>query len=238
MISACSTKNPRHNKGVKHPQTKRKTRKSESKQALRPRPYIEGQPARRIGYVRVSDKDQSEALQIDALQKAGCEVIYGDLGVSGAIKHRASLDNLLKDLSKGDVLVVWKLDRLSRSTLHLLQLMEDLRENGVDFIAVTQGIDTTTAVGRMLFGHLAVFAEFEREQIRERTKAGMEAARARGVHIGRPRAIPHEVAELLRIRLEAGMVSIDELAEELNLSAQTISRAIEQEVTSFGCRKV
>lgn len=226
MISACSTKKLRHTQGVKQPESRRKTRKSESKQTLTPRPYVEGGPGRRIGYVRVSDKDQSEALQIDALEKAGCEVIYGDLGVSGAIKHRASLDSLLTDLSKGDVLVVWKLDRLSRSTLHLLQLMEDLRENGVDFIAVTQGIDTTTAVGRMLFGHLAVFAEFEREQIRERTKAGMEAARARGVHIGRPRAIPPEIAELLRIRLETGMASIDGLAEEMGVPACTIERAI------------
>lgn len=232
MISACSTKKLGHTQGVKQPQIKRKTRKPKrkpkSKQVLTPRPYVEGQPGRRIGYVRVSDKDQSEALQIDALEKAGCEVIYGDLGVSGAIKHRASLDSLLTDLSKGDVLVVWKLDRLSRSTLHLLQLMEDLRENGVDFIAVTQGIDTTTAVGRMLFGHLAVFAEFEREQIRERTKAGMEAARARGVHIGRPRSIPPDVAELLRIRLEAGMASIDELAEELRLSSTTVGRAVRE----------
>ena len=226
MISACSSKNLQHTGGVKQPQTKRKSRKSESKQSLAPRPYVEGQPGRRIGYVRVSDKDQSEALQIDALEKAGCEIIYGDLGVSGAVRRRASLDSLLTDLSKGDVLVVWKLDRLSRSTLHLLQLMEDLRENGVDLIVVTQGIDTTTAVGRMLFGHLAVFAEFEREQIRERTKAGMAAAKARGVHIGRPRSIPPDVAELLRIRLQAGMASIDELAEELELSVATIVRSL------------
>jgi len=183
---------------------------------------------RKIGYVRVSDADQSENLQIDALKAAGCDVIYGDLGVSGARIRRRSLDTLLRDLEPGDVLVVWKLDRLGRSMLHLLQLLEDLRENGVDFIALTQGIDTTTAVGRMLYGHLAVFAEFEREQIRERTKAGMEAARARGVHIGRPRAISSDVALLLRERLEAGAATIEMLAEELNLSRQTIVRAVTQ----------
>jgi len=95
---------------------------------------------RKIGYVRVSDADQSENLQIDALKQAGCEIIYGDLGVSGATLKRRSLETLLHDLQPGDVLVVWKLDRLGRSTLHLLQLLEDLRQNGVDFIAITQGI--------------------------------------------------------------------------------------------------
>ncbi|QBY02860.1 recombinase family protein [Rhodophyticola sp. CCM32] len=176
--------------------------------------------------MRVSDADQSEALQVDALNAVGCDIIYGDLGVSGAIKDRASLETLRRELTQGDVLVVWKLDRLSRSMLHLLQILDDLRQNGVDFIAVTQGIDTTTAVGRMLFGHLAVFAEFEREQIRERTKAGMEAARKRGVHVGRPRAIPPEVAATLRERVMTEAASVEELAEELGVSEATVARSI------------
>ncbi len=140
-----------------------------------------------IGYVRVSDKDQTEALQVDALKAVGCDIIYGDHGVSGSIKKRRGLDEMLSSLKQGDTLVVWKLDRLGRSTIHLLQLLDDLRNRGVDFQAITQGIDTTTAIGRMLYGQLAVFAEFERENISERTKAGMEAARKRGVKIGRPR---------------------------------------------------
>lgn len=181
---------------------------------------------RKIGYARVSDQDQNQELQIDALNSVGCEVIYGDYGVSGACVTRRSLDTLLRDLTEGDTLVVWKLDRLGRSTLHLLQLLEDLRQNKVDFIAITQGIDTTTAVGRLLYGQLAVFAEFEREQIAERTKAGMAAAKARGVHVGRPRAILHDLAILLRHRIEIGEASIDQLAEELNLSRQTIYRAV------------
>ncbi len=143
----------------------------------------------KIGYVRVSDEDQSENLQIDALKQAGCDVIYGDHGVSGSITHRKGLDDMLASLQEGDTLVVWKLDRLGRSTIHLLQMLDDLRKRGVDFKAITQGIDTTTAVGRMLYGQLAVFAEFEREQISERTKAGMKAARKRGKHIGRPRKV-------------------------------------------------
>lgn len=142
---------------------------------------------RKIGYVRVSDRDQSEDLQLDALRNAGCDLIYGDHGVSGAITKRSGLDDLLASLEAGDTLVVWKLDRLGRSTIHLLQLLSDLRDRGVDFQAITQGIDTTTAVGRMLYGQLAVFAEYERSLISERTKAGMAAAKARGVHVGRPR---------------------------------------------------
>ena len=126
---------------------------------------------RRIGYARISDQDQSEVLQIQALEAAGCDVIYGDCGVSGTTVTRRSLDTLLQDLSEGDTLIVWKLDRLGRSTLHLLQLLQVLRENKVDFIAITQGIDTTTAVGRLLYRQLAVFAEFEREQIAEYTRA-------------------------------------------------------------------
>jgi len=148
----------------------------------------EDKPAgRKIGYVRVSDKDQSEGLQVDALKNAGCDLIYGDHGVSGTITKRCGLDDMLASLETGDTLVVWKLDRLGRSTIHLLQLLSDLRDRGVDFKAITQGIDTTTAVGRMLYGQLAVFAEYERSLISERTKAGMAAAKARGVHVGRPR---------------------------------------------------
>lgn len=148
---------------------------------------IEKPQGRKVGYVRVSDKDQSEALQIDALKAAGCDVIFGDHGVSGNITERRGLDDMLASLEKGDTLVVWKLDRLGRSTIHLLQILSDLRDRGIDFQALTQGIDTTTAVGRMLYGQLAVFAEYERSLISERTKAGMAAAKARGVHVGRPR---------------------------------------------------
>ncbi|UWR78114.1 recombinase family protein [Phaeobacter inhibens] len=137
--------------------------------------------------MRVSDKDQTEALQVDALKAVGCDLIYGDHGVSGAITKQRGLDDVLNCLDEGDTLVVWKLDRLGRSTIHLLQLLSDLRDRGVDFQAITQGIDTTTAVGRMLYGQLAVFAEYERTLISERTKAGMAAAKARGVHVGRPK---------------------------------------------------
>ncbi|WP_065332289.1 recombinase family protein [Tritonibacter mobilis] len=142
--------------------------------------------SRKIGYVRVSDKDQTEALQLDALNTVGCDKVFVDHGVSGAKTKRDGLDQLFKELKEGDTLVVWKLDRLGRSTIHLLQILNDLRDRGIEFLAITQGIDTRTAVGRMIYGQLAVFAEYERSLISERTKAGMAAAKARGVHVGRP----------------------------------------------------
>lgn len=152
---------------------------------------------RKIGYVRVSDKDQTEALQLDALKAEGCTKIYSDHGVSGGKVVRPALDEMMKELSHGDTLTVWKLDRLGRSTIHLLQILNDLQERGVAFHAITQGIDTRTAVGRMIYGQLAVFAEYERNLISERTKAGMAAAKARGVHVGRPRRHSNAMEEAL-----------------------------------------
>lgn len=182
----------------------------------------------KIGYVRVSDHEQNEDLQIDALKQAGCDVIYGDHGVSGAIARRKGLDRLLSSLKEGDTLVVWKLDRLGRSTIHLLQLLDDLRKRGIDFQALTQGIDTTTAVGRMLYGQLAVFAEFEREQIRERTKAGMEAARKRGVHIGRPNKLSTGQIERARRKLKSRTETIAQIAKVYGVAPLTLSRAVRQ----------
>ncbi len=184
---------------------------------------------RKIGYVRVSDKDQTEGLQIDALKQAGCDVIYGDHGVSGSIAKRKGLDELLDSLQADDTLIVWKLDRLGRSTIHLLQMLDDLRQRGVDFKAITQGIDTTTAVGRMLYGQLAVFAEFEREQIRERTKAGMEAARKRGKHIGRPRKLTAKQIAYARGQLTMQKDTITHMAQGYGVAPITLSRAVATE---------
>ena len=181
---------------------------------------------KKIGYVRVSDTDQSENLQIDALKQAGCDVIYGDHGVSGSIKKRKGLDELFASLNEGDTLVVWKLDRLGRSTIHLLQLLDGLRKRNVDFQAITQGIDTTTSIGRMLYGQLAVFAEFEREQIRERTKAGMAAAKARGVHIGRPRKLTDKQILSAKNKLARQTNTITHIASVYKVAPITLSRAL------------
>ncbi|MEZ5898510.1 MAG: recombinase family protein [Hyphomicrobiaceae bacterium] len=185
----------------------------------------------KVGYVRVSDDDQTQDLQIDALVVAGCEVIYADHGVSGACTHRKGLDDVLASLTAGDTLVVWKLDRLGRSTVHLLQLLDQLRARGVDFIAITQGIDTTTAVGRMLYGQLTVFAEFEREQISERTRAGMAAAKRRGKHVGRPYKLSERDIAEVAARLGSGEVTLTAMAQSLSVSAKTLRRAVGRRLT-------
>jgi len=183
----------------------------------------------KIGYVRVSDDDQTEALQVDALKAAGCETIYGDHGVSGSVIRRKGLDDVLRELRAGDTFVVWKLDRLGRSTVHLLLLLDDLRQRNVDFVSLTQGIDTTTSVGRMVYGQLAVFAEFEREQIRERTKAGMAAAKRRGVHVGRPRKLSSaQVAHAAR-QIEENNETIAGMAKIFGVATLTLSRALARE---------
>lgn len=182
----------------------------------------------KIGYIRVSDHEQTENLQIDALNAAHCDVIYSDHGVSGSITERKGLSDVFSALKKGDTLIVWKIDRLGRSTIHLLMMLDELRKKGIDFIAITQGIDTTTAIGRMVFGQLAVFAEFEREQIRERTKAGMQAAKKRGVHIGRPKKMTTRqianAAKLIRSKTE----SISDIALKYNVTPKTLSRALKK----------
>ena len=181
----------------------------------------------KVGYVRVSDKDQTLNLQMDALTLVGCKVIYADHGISGRKIKRKGLDELLKDLKKDDTLCVWKIDRLGRSTVHLLLLLYDLRKRGVNFISTTEGIDTTTALGRMVYGQLALFAEFEREQISERTKAGMRAARARGVHIGRPRKLTKENISEAKRCIEKH--PIETIAAKLDVSVSTLTRALKAE---------
>ncbi|CTV44548.1 Resolvase domain-containing protein [Escherichia coli] len=132
-----------------------------------------------IGYVRVSTNDQSTELQRNALECAGCELIFEDK-ISGTKSDRPGLKKLLRTLSEGDTLVVWKLDRLGRSMRHLVILVEELRERGVNFRSLTDAIDTSTPMGRFFFHVMGALAEMERELIVERTRAGLEAARAKG----------------------------------------------------------
>ncbi len=145
-----------------------------------------------IGYARISTTDQSLDLQLDALCKAGCSVIFEDAGISGVKSKRPGLDKLLKRLNQGDVLVVWKLDRLGRSVKHLIELTSVLEARGVGFQSLSDAIDTSTAGGRLYFHLIGAFAEFERNLISERTKAGMAAAKARGVRLGRPKKLSQE----------------------------------------------
>lgn len=139
-----------------------------------------------IGYARVSTIDQNLDLQIDALKQAGCDKIFQDEGVSGAKASRPGLEKLLKRLKQGDVLIVWKLDRLGRSLSHLIDLISHFEDRGVGFTSLSDGIDTTTPIGKLFFHISGAFGEYERNLISERTKAGMAAAKARGVRLGRP----------------------------------------------------
>lgn len=142
----------------------------------------------KIGYARVSTRDQNLDLQLDALKRAGCERIYQDVA-SGSTTARPALDELLGQLRAGDVLVIWKLDRMGRSLKHLVELVGNLIERKVGLLRLNDPIDTTSAQGRLVFNLFASLAEFERELIRERTQAGLTAARARGRVGGRPKGL-------------------------------------------------
>lgn len=157
-----------------------------------------------IGYVRVSTNDQNTALQRNALECAGCELIFEDK-ISGKTSNRPGLKRLLRTLGEGDTLVVWKLDRLGRSMRHLVVLVEELRERGINFRSLTDSIDTSTPMGRFFFHVMGALAEMERELIVERTRAGLAAARAEG-RIGgrRPKFSQDEWAQMGRL-IEGGM---------------------------------
>ena len=140
-----------------------------------------------IGYARVSTHDQTPALQRDALREAGCERVFADTA-GGAVADRPGLDEAVRFARSGDILVVWRLDRLGRSLPHLIETIGRLQERGIGFRSLTEQIDTTTSGGKLIFHVFAALAEFERDVIRERARAGLVAARARGRKGGRPRA--------------------------------------------------
>jgi DNA invertase Pin-like site-specific DNA recombinase len=150
-----------------------------------------------IGYARVSTEDQTLNLQRDALQKAGCEHIFTD-HISGTKATRPGLTDALSHLRTDDTLIVWRLDRLGRSLRHLIDTVTDLQERDIGFKSLTENIDTTTSGGKLIFHIFGALAEFERDIIRERTQAGLTAARARGRTGGRPKALSKGKAEMAR----------------------------------------
>ena len=141
----------------------------------------------KIGYARISTTDQKMDLQLDALRAAGCEEIFTDIGISGATAKRPGLDQLLDTIQSGDILMVWKFDRMGRSVRHLADLLGRFHNQGVEFRSLSEGIDTSTMGGKLVFYIFSAIGEFERDLISERTKSGMAAAKKRGVHVGRPR---------------------------------------------------
>jgi DNA invertase Pin-like site-specific DNA recombinase len=183
----------------------------------------------KIGYARVSTDDQNLALQLDALQADGCDRVFQDTA-SGAKSNRKGLADALKACAPGDVLTVWKLDRLGRSLLDLVGLGESLKARDVGLKVLTgagASIDTTKPEGRMFFGMFAVLAEFERELIRERTTAGMKAAKRRGVHVGRPLKLGPDQLEMAVLGLAADK-SQREVAKGLGVAVSTLREALKK----------
>jgi len=179
-----------------------------------------------IGYARVSTEEQNLDLQIQALDAAGCETIFQDHGVSGSAVERPGLAKALKKAGRDDVLVVWKLDRLGRSLPHLVEVINSLREAGIGFRSLQEQIDTTNAGGRFYFHMLAALAEFEREMISERTKAGMASARRRGKHIGRPRKLSAQQVAHARELIDSGKETRAAAAALFGVDAATLRRAL------------
>jgi DNA invertase Pin-like site-specific DNA recombinase len=185
-----------------------------------------------IGYARVSTDDQSLNLQLDALREAGCGRVFQEQA-SGALDERPELARLLDHLREGDVVCVYRLDRLGRSLRHLIEAVRLFEERGVGFRSLTEGIDTTSAGGRLVFHIFAALAEFERELIRERTRAGLAAARARGRKGGRPRVMTPEKLEVARQMYESRRHSLGAIAETVGVSRATVYRHLREEAVSF-----
>ena len=181
-----------------------------------------------IGYARVSTQDQTLHLQKDALEKIGCTKIFSDT-ISGSATQRSGLAEALEFVREGDTLVVWKLDRLGRSLKHLIETITNLNNRNIGFQSITEQIDTTTSGGKLIFHIFGALAEFERDIIRERTNAGIQAARARGRIGGRPKAktldTPKKVA-LAQSLYDDKNNTIDEICKTLNISRATLYRHI------------
>jgi DNA invertase Pin-like site-specific DNA recombinase len=178
-----------------------------------------------IGYARVSTHDQTLNLQKDALENAGCSKLFTDTA-SGAKTERKGLEAALNYVRKGDTFVVWRLDRLGRSLPHLIATMTDLEERGIGFKSLTENIDTTTSGGKLIFHIFGALAEFERNLIRERTNAGLIAARARGRRGGRPKALTPKQIRIAQSLYDDPKNSIAEICRTLKISKVTLYRYI------------
>ena len=184
------------------------------------------------GYARVSTPDQNLDLQIDALKRHGVQKIYQDK-ISGSKTSRPALDKLLLDLNPGDTVVVWRLDRLGRSVMHLLELASGWRTREINIVAINEGIDTRTPTGRLVYGILSILAENEREVIKERAEAGLKAAKARGVVLGPPRKLTEDKMRAARVLLEGDMM-LKRVAQTLGVDRSTLYRALEAEKKGSG----
>jgi DNA invertase Pin-like site-specific DNA recombinase len=191
----------------------------------------------RIGYARVSTRAQDNRAQIDALKAAQCELIFEEK-VSGGQWERPELHLLLGQLRRGDTVVVWKLDRLSRSLRDLLHLMERLQNAGVGFLSLTEAVDTTSPAGRMMMQIVGAFAEFERAMLRERTRNGIEAARKEGRTGGRRPKLTHQQQQEIRHLVTSGQKSAADTARLFNVHPATVSRLLAQGGNGNGTAEV
>ena len=179
----------------------------------------------KLGYARVSTVDQDPALQHDALTAAGCDRIFVDKA-SGKLASRPALDELLEQVGPGDTVVVWRLDRLGRSLRHLLETVAGLEQRGVSFVSLTENIDTSTPGGRLVFHLFGALAEFERDLIRERTQAGLAAARARGRTGGRPTVWTPDKLRAAKAMHATGLHDVASIARALGVSRASVYRAL------------
>ena len=195
---------------------------------MTPWPDIDSQ-GRKVGYARVSTKDQKLRMQLDALNAVGCDPIFEDHGVSGAKGSRPGLDAMLTNLRTGDSVVVFKLDRLGRSVLHLADLLVRFQNEGIHFVSLSEGINTTTPGGKLVFHIFSAVAEFQREIIVENTMAGIDAARRNGKRIGRPPKLTlDDIAEAHR-QIMQDRKGMDDIASLYDVHPRTVTRAFERE---------
>jgi DNA invertase Pin-like site-specific DNA recombinase len=176
-----------------------------------------------IGYARVSTTDQNPQLQLDALREAGSSRVFTDRGVSGSTARRPELDACLDHIREGDILTVWKLDRLGRNTQHVLTLVDELTSRGVGFRSLTEGVHTDGPMGKAMLTIMAAFAQLERDTIIERTRAGLAAAAANGRKGGRPRKVDDADAAKARSLKGKGITATD-IAKMLGVSRATVYR--------------
>ena len=179
----------------------------------------------KVGYARVSTEDQSNEMQIAALKEAGCQMIFEE-SASGAQRDRPKLHDALHYVREGDVLVVWKMDRLARSLRQLIETVDQLGEQSIGFISLTEDINTTTTGGRLIFHVFGALAEYERALIGERTRSGLANAKSKGIRLGRPMAMTDNQIEMAKKLKSAGGHSMQAIADQLGVSRSTLYRAI------------
>ena len=176
-----------------------------------------------VGYARVSTEDQKLEIQLQKLKQAGCKKVFQEK-VSGVHRQRPELAKMLEHVREGDTVIVWKLDRLARSTRQLLETVEMFERRKIGLKTITQNIDTTNAGGRLIFTVFGAIAEFEREIIRERTRAGLDAARSRGRKGGRPRSLTDKDLKQARALLTDPEITVEEVARRFGVGPSTLYR--------------